>query len=827
MSRSETLVVAGIIAAMPRPRIPHVAFLSLALFHVCLAQANAAMQAPWEAARWKDSVIVGLATALVAALVWLLHSRRAAKAAQGRAQRMLEAQVETRTRALEVAHRRLALSLRAGKLATWEWQLATNSNRMDDAWLGMLGYRRGEIPETYESFRSLMHPDDIAVMEDRVARYLSGEAEFYEADFRLRARDGSWRWIHAGGLGIEFDAAGRPTHMVGIHRDTTAEREAGQARQDFISTVSHELRTPIDAIIGMSLLALRLDPEAPQRDYLEKIVKSSEFLLHVINEILDFSKLEAGKLALESQPFLLDDVLSRVVEIVGVSAAGKRLGLSVSVPPEMPHQLIGDGLRLEQILINLASNAVKFTDRGEIALSVRIARLDADSVELVFSIRDSGIGITPEELERLFLPFSQADSSTTRRYGGTGLGLAICRQLVDLMGGRIWAESTPGAGSEFMCALRFERDLQARAPARDIQRYLAPPPASLRGRRVLVAEDNTFNRQVIVELLTDAGIEVGVAVDGRDAVAQALTQCFDAILMDIQMPVLDGLSAARQLRSTPGMEHLPIIAMTAHGMAEDWQKSLAAGCDDHLTKPVAPQRLYAALQCWIEREPAVADTAGREDPPHCLPVPLPGLDEAMALRMTAGRPRRLSRRMQQFLDDMGDAGRQLRQHVAAGRWTETWQLAHALKGAAASLGATTLAELADMLLKQNREDSHAAIVDALETELDILRRSAGQLAAALDAAAGTAVSDAPVAPEAAAIPDAAQEAAVLAKLLDGLAGQIGRHAHIDDSALAAVAAHLPAAAMPALEPLRVALDRFDYSAAAQAMNTLRKRVTTP
>ncbi len=804
---------------MPSPRLPHAAYLPLLLFHACLARADAAVPVPWGAAGWKDALIVGLAAALIAAVAWLLHSRRTANAALARAQEMLESQAATRTRALEVAHRRLALSLRAGKLATWEWQLATNTNYMDDAWLGMLGYRRGDIPETYESFRSLMHPDDIAAMEEGVARYLSGEAEFYEADFRLRARDGSWRWIHAGGLGIEFDDDGRPTHMVGIHRDTTEERGAGQARQDFISTVSHELRTPIDAIIGMSLLALRTDPEAPQRDYLEKIVKSSEFLLHVINDILDFSKLEAGKLVLESRPFLLDDVLSRVVEIVGVNAAGKELGLSVSVQPETPRQLIGDRLRLEQILINLASNAVKFTDRGEIVLSVRIAHLDADAAELVFSIRDSGIGITPEELEHLFLPFSQADSSTTRRYGGTGLGLAICRQLVELMGGRIWAESTPGAGSDFMCALRFDRDLLAQAPARDIQRYLAPPPAALRGKRVLVAEDNAFNRQVIVELLGDAGMEVGVAVDGRDAVAQALTQCFDAILMDIQMPVLDGLSAARQLRSTPGMEQLPIIAMTAHGMAEDWQKSLAAGCDDHLTKPVAPQRLYAALQCWIEREAVASDPGRPDDPPHCLPVALPGIDEAQALRMTAGRPRRLARRMQQFLEDMGDAGRQLRQHVAADRWTEAWRLAHQLKGAAANLGASTLAELADMLLKQNHDDSHVTIADAIATELDILRRSAARLAAALDDADAPEITDAPDAE--------ALDAAALDERLDSLDGKIARHAHIDDRTLASIAASLPDDAMPDLERLRAALGRFDFNAAAQAMQALRKAVTTP
>lgn len=796
---------------MPKPSALHAAFLPLALLPVAM-HASAAATSPWAAADWRDFAIMGLAGALAGSLIWLARHRQAANAALTRAQSALEAQVATRTQALEVAHRHLALSLKAGKLATWEWQVATNSNRIDDAWLDMLGYRRGEIPETYETFRSLIHPDDIATMEAGVARYLSGEAEFYEADFRLHAKDGSWRWIHAGGLGIEFDAAGHMTHMVGIHRDITEEREAGQAKQAFISSVSHELRTPINALIGMALLALRTELTAPQRDYLEKIVRSSEFLLHVINDILDFSKLEAGKLTLEKQPFLLDDVLARVIEIVGVSAAEKHLDLSLEVPPQTPRQLIGDSLRLEQILINLVSNAVKFTDRGTIVLAVRIARLDADAAELVFSIRDSGIGITPDELARLFVPFSQADSSTTRRYGGTGLGLAICRQLVELMGGRIWAESVPGAGSDFMCALHFERDLLAQAAVRDIQHYLAPPPPSLHGKRILVAEDNAFNRQVIVELLADAGIGVGVAVDGRQAVTLALTECFDAILMDIQMPVMDGLSATRQLRATPGMERLPIIAMTAHGMAEDAQKSLAAGCNDHLIKPVSPQRLYAALQCWIEPESGTADPEGSDGLPHCLPVTLPGLDETVALRMAAGQPRRLARRLTQFLDDMGDAGRHLQQHIAAAQWAEAWRIAHALKGAAANLGAMALAELADMLLKQNRDEDPAAVLDAILAELELLRRTAARLAAALDTPVARA--------------STVCGTAGLAGLLDQLAEAIARHAYIDDPSLETIAASLPPQAEPACARLRAALDRFDYTAAAQAMTELRAAGTT-
>jgi PAS domain S-box-containing protein len=808
---------------MPKARALHIAVLPLALLAACTpdtaAYAETTAAAPWATTDAKDWVIGGLVAALAAALAWLVRQQRATRAALAAARDELDAQVATRTRALEVAHRRLALSLKAGKLATWEWQVGTNANHVDEAWLAMLGYRRGEIPESYESFRSLMHPDDVAAMEAGVARYLSGAAEFYEAEFRLRAKDGTWRWIHAGGLGIEFDAAGHMTRMIGVHRDITEEREAEQAKQAFISSVSHELRTPINAVIGMALLALRTPLSTPQRDYLEKIVKSSEFLLHVINDILDFSKLEAGKLTLEKRPFLLDDALSRVIEIVGVNAAEKNLELSLEVAPETPRQLIGDSLRVEQILINLASNAVKFTERGDIVLAVRIARLDPEAADLVFSIRDSGIGISPEELARLFVPFSQADSTTSRRYGGTGLGLAICRQLVDLMGGRIWAESVPGAGSDFMCALHFERNLNAQAVARDIRHYLAPPPAALRGKRVLVAEDNTFNRQVIVELLTDAGIEVSEAVDGRQAVTRALTECFDAILMDIQMPALDGLSATRQLRATPGMEHLPIIAMTAHGLAEDAHKSLAAGCNDHLTKPVAPQRLYAALQCWLDPESSAAVTQGDGSPSHSLPASVPGLDEAVALRMAAGQPRRLVRRMEQFLDDLGEASQRLREHIAAAHWTAAWKLTHALKGAAANLGAMTLAGLADMLQKQNHADDPATLLDAIHNELELLRQSARRLAAALDAREARNPADTPAATP--------LDGAELAVRLDALAAKIGRHAYIDEPALAALRASLPAERLPAFEDLHAALDRFDFTAAAQAMATLRATLRTP
>ena len=286
--------------------------------------------------------------------------------------------------------------------------------------------------------------------------------------------------------------------------------------------------------------------------------------------------------------------------MAGVRAAEKGIRLSVAASPDMPGELVGDALRVSQVLINLVSNAVKFTERGEVAVSVSPRHRREDSLLALFEVRDTGIGMSREEVARIFRPFTQTDTSITRRYGGTGLGLVICKELVEMMGGKISVSSEPGRGSIFCFELPFKLP-DAAIPAAVWPDGETAPAVQLAGRRVLVVEDNEINQEVATAILAEAGLVVGIAANGADAVREAAANRYDLILMDVQMPLMDGLEATRRIRALPGVPaDLPIIAMTAHAMRGDWEKSLAAGMNDHLTKPIDPRRLFAVLERWLK-----------------------------------------------------------------------------------------------------------------------------------------------------------------------------------------------------------------------------------
>lgn len=713
----------------------------------------------------------------------------------------------------QLAHtnQRLLASLRGGKLATWEWNIPKNENKMDEAWLGMLGYVPGELPETFDTFRRLMHPDDLVVMEAAAAAHLSGKNEFYEADFRLRTKDGGWRWIHSGGLALDRDEQGQVVHMAGIHLDITQQRQAEEAKKAFVSMVSHELRTPINAIIGMSLRALRTELNAQQHDYISKIANSSELLLRVINDILDFSKLEAGKLELERRPFLLQDMLSRVVDISRMAIEARGLKFSLEIAPDAPPALLGDALRLEQVLINLTSNAAKFTDKGEVLLLVKVGRREAAATELIFSVRDTGIGIAPAKLAELFIPFSQLDDSLTRRHGGTGLGLSISQQLIGLMGGHIWAESTPGQGSTFQFVVNLDIAPQPQDSGNAYQLQPTPPPARLEGKRILLVEDNAFNRQVTQEMLEDAGIIVDLAVHGREAVDKTRTFRPDAILMDIQMPVMDGLEATRKIRTDPSLAKVPIIAMTAHGMQEMKQQGMKAGFNAYLVKPITADVLYATLLQWLPVDTPLPETTDITTKEIDLPEALPGIDMALALKMVGGQRNRLVSRIKYFVMEMGESGSQLQQLAKDNQWTELWRLAHALKGAAGTLGARVLQALADTLLKEEDESRRRALVQEILQELDKIMESAARLSA----------QDRP----AATIPAKVHEAASLRQTWNELAEKVSRNLYIAEDSLNVLEAGLTDEASRAdMQRLRTALASFDYATAGKFVESCINRM---
>jgi PAS domain S-box-containing protein len=390
------------------------------------------------------------------------------------------------------------------------------------------------------------------------------------------------------------------------HAKEQAER-ATRAKSEFLANMSHEIRTPMTAIIGFAQLCLRTELSARQSDYLRKIDRASQKLLLLINDILDFSKVEAGALKLDAHPFSLAEILTHIGSVIGAQARAKGLNLMLRQGDGIPAALLGDGLRLEQVLINLVANAVKFTQAGTVSLDVEVDTRSASGVSLHFRVTDTGIGLTPEQIGTLFAPFVQADTSITRKYGGTGLGLAISKRFVEQMGGELSVLSTPGVGSTF----HFTASYAAAGSSDGMALRTMPLPESLLettairntrliGARILVAEDNEMNRQIMTELLQTSGALVTVVSDGSEALRLLRSgERFDLVLMDVRMKDLDGLSATRLIRSDPKLSNTLVIAVTANFSEQDQAECLEAGMNDVITKPIEEKAFFATLSHWM------------------------------------------------------------------------------------------------------------------------------------------------------------------------------------------------------------------------------------
>ncbi|MBU2549589.1 MAG: response regulator [Proteobacteria bacterium] len=691
--------------------------------------------------------------------------------------------------------------------------------------------------------------------EDRAAvmERIKADGRVTHLELQFKRRDGSVFWVEMNAQLI--DRPDKDRIIEGMVQDVSARREkeaaeaASQAKSAFLANMSHEIRTPLNAVMGLTDLALRTELSPKQLEYLSKIKSSSQSLLAVINDILDLSKIEAGRMEIEETEFSLYEVMANLSEMFAHKAHEKEIELMISIDETVPTALIGDPVRLGQVLINLTGNAIKFTERGEVLVSVRsggeIIETAGDHLMLKFSVKDTGVGIPPNRIDRIFESFTQADDSITRKHGGTGLGLSISRQLAVLMGGDIWAESVSGQGSIFHFSVRFRRQpeekqvktappsdlrglrvlvvddnrtsqeiltsfirsfhMQAEAvgsgreaiervqiadppfdlilmdwkmpgmngleATRKIKRELklgklpvicmvsaygrqdlmresekalieaflhkpvnqsflfdtimelfgrktesitpdrsvaagmrARPGPWLEGVRVLLVEDNRVNEEIAREWLESAGIDVTSVRNGAEALNDLSGSTFDAVLMDIQMPVMDGLEATGRIRKDLGLDDLPIIAMTAHAQTGDRERCLDAGMNDYVTKPIDPEKLFAALVRWI---PGAPDAPAAEAPLSTEPKPgvppeapgldLPGIDLNTGL-FRANQNRRLYRRLlTTFLEDFEGAGRTIREDLDRGRDNDARLLAHSIKGVGGNIGALTLNEKAAAL----------------------------------------------------------------------------------------------------------------------------------
>jgi PAS domain S-box-containing protein len=746
--------------------------------------------------------------------------------------------------------------------------------RVNSKFTSIFGFSPDEIID--KSLAETIIPSSRSGEGKIVTEKIRGKRDFFHETVR-RHKDG--RLLDVSVTGMPISIEDKDAGIYVIYRDISVQKqaeldlkmakeaaeEAARAKSNFLANMSHEIRTPMNAIIGMSHLTAKTDLSPRQREYLSKIQHSAQSLLAIINDILDFSKIEAGKLNLESVEFNLDEVLDHVADTLTIKALEKEnLEVLFATSPEVPRFLIGDPLRLGQVLINLTDNALKFTENGEIVVSTELIETEGEQAVLEFSVRDTGIGITREQIQNLFQAFSQADSSTTREYGGTGLGLAISYNLVNMMGGRIKVESEPGQGSSFnfMAAFGLGRTREERAPepipdlrgmrvlvvddnptARDIEQnileslgflvtqaasgeeglkelekadpdapfdlvvidllmpgldgletskrikthsglsripaivmvtsqghdevrqradsaelngFLVKPfsPSALfngimkalgrdtsgafraarhkpipdvtpiLGARILLVEDNEINQQVAREVLEDAGLVVSMANDGRKAVRMIMEKRFEAVLMDIQMPVLDGYDATREIRGSGRFQDLPIIAMTAHAMAGDRETSLKAGMNDHVTKPIDPNQLFSTLLKWIkpgpyeafESEPEKAQKPDSNEDLGTLPN-MPGVSTVQGLARLGGKRALYLDLLTKFQQDYAGASSRIKSAFKERNNELAQRLAHSIKGVSGNIGALDLHNAAEDLETAIEEDKTPEL-DRLLTEFE-------------------------------------------------------------------------------------------------------------
>ena len=566
---------------------------------------------------------------------------------------------------------------------------------------------RGTIlPELFGDSRE--DGDAVAALHEALA---SGHGVVREIQHARKTGEEYWASLSVTPV---FSEEGAITRWIGIANDVTerhryehelllakeAAESASRTKSEFLANISHEIRTPMNAIIGMTELTLDTELSSEQHQYLQTVQQSAESLLALLNDLLDLSKIEAGRLAIDPVPLYLRDTLNEILRSQSVKAEGKGLQLKAIVRPDIPDALVADPMRLRQILTNLVDNAIKFTEQGEIEVYVASEWRSDDEVGLRFHVRDTGIGIATDKLASIFDSFTQAESSTARHYGGTGLGLAICRELTGLMGGRLWVESEVGQGSTFHFTLRVKIASDGTIVTEPVTAPadLASPPQ--RTLHILVADDNPANRMLATRILEKRGHSITQATNGREVLEACDAERFDIALLDIQMPDLDGFACTRQIRRAErsSKQHLPIIAVTAYAMKGDRDRCLAAGMDNYISKPLRADRLIALVEALAEgrgvAEERVTETKTNDD----------GFDFTNALARLEGDVEIFKEQIDYFLNDSPALLDRIRQAIDTNDANELHIAAHRLNGLASSFDADAIVSIAQKLEQAGHDD---------------------------------------------------------------------------------------------------------------------------